>query len=99
MAILLKEIGSFYIGGHQITISGKPVYKRQFVKGGPIREVDPNGDFLYSTYLHGFKLPENIIACPDLVRCVEDADCLIFCIPHQVPFSLPSLTFSSSPEF
>ena len=45
MAILLKEIGSFYIGGHQITISGKPVYKRQFVKGGPIREVDPNGDF------------------------------------------------------
>ncbi|CBK22853.2 uncharacterized protein [Blastocystis hominis] len=45
--------------------------------------VHPNGDFLYSTYLHGFKLPENIIACPDLVRCVEDADCLVFCIPHQ----------------
>ena len=57
MAILLKEIGSFYIGGHQITISGKPVYKRQFVKGGPIREVDPNGDFeTGQMYVQYFKL-------------------------------------------
>lgn len=57
MAILLKEIGSFYTGGHQVTISGKPVYKRQFVKGGPLREVDPNGDFeTGQMYVQYFKL-------------------------------------------
>ena len=57
MGILLKDIGSFYIGGSQVTISGKPVYKRQFVKGGPVREVDPNGDFeTGQMYVQDFKL-------------------------------------------
>lgn len=42
---LLNKIGSFYVGGTNVEISGKPVYQRQFVQGGPIREVDPNGDF------------------------------------------------------
>ena len=40
--------------------------------------------FLYFTYLPGFKLPENIIAVPDIVEVVKDANCLVFCIPHQV---------------
>ncbi len=57
MAILLKEIGSFYIGGKQVTISGKPIYKRQFVKGGPVRLVDPNGDFeTGQMYVQYFKM-------------------------------------------
>lgn len=57
MGILLKDIGSFYIGGSQVTISGKPVYKRQFVKGGPVRKVDPNGDFeTGQMYVQYFKL-------------------------------------------
>lgn len=43
--LLLNKIGSFYIGGGNAEISGKPVYQRQFVLGGPMREVDPNGDF------------------------------------------------------
>lgn len=42
--------------------------------------------FLYFTYLPGFKLPENIIAVPDIVEVVKDANCLVFCIPHQVLF-------------
>lgn len=57
MDVLLKEVGSFYTGGHQVTIAGKPVYKRQFVKGGPVREVDPNGDFeTGQMYVQYFKL-------------------------------------------
>ena len=57
MGILLKDLGSFYIGGSQVTISGKPVYKRQFVKGGPVRAVDPNGDFeTGQMYVQYFKL-------------------------------------------
>ncbi|CAH6722200.1 glycerol-3-phosphate dehydrogenase [NAD(+)] 1 [[Candida] jaroonii] len=34
-------------------------------------------------YLPGIKLPENLIANPDLVSTVEDADLLVFNIPHQ----------------
>lgn len=34
-------------------------------------------------YLPGYKLPENIIAVPDLLDAVRDADILIFCVPHQ----------------
>lgn len=39
-------------------------------------------------YLPDIKLPENIIANPDLVDTVKDADLLIFNIPHQF---LPSV--------
>ncbi|KAH7487896.1 hypothetical protein PRIC1_011552 [Phytophthora ramorum] len=34
-------------------------------------------------YLPGYKLPENIIAVPDLCDAVRGADILIFCVPHQ----------------
>jgi hypothetical protein len=34
-------------------------------------------------YLPGHKLPENVIALPDLCEAVKDADILIFVIPHQ----------------
>lgn len=34
-------------------------------------------------YLPGFKLPESIIACPDVVETVKDADILVFVLPHQ----------------
>lgn len=34
-------------------------------------------------YLPGIKLPENLVANPDIVETVKDADLLIFNIPHQ----------------
>lgn len=34
-------------------------------------------------YLPGHKLPENIVAVPDVVEAAKDADILIFVIPHQ----------------
>lgn len=34
-------------------------------------------------YLPGVKLPENVIAVPDLVEATKDADILIFVLPHQ----------------
>ena len=34
-------------------------------------------------YLPGHKLPPNVIAVPDVVKAAEDADILIFVIPHQ----------------
>jgi len=34
-------------------------------------------------YLPDQKIPENVIAIPDLIEAVKDADILIFVIPHQ----------------
>lgn len=34
-------------------------------------------------YLPGIKLPDNIVAEPDLVKTAQDADMLFFVIPHQ----------------
>lgn len=34
-------------------------------------------------YLPGFKLPDNVIADPDLISAVKDATLIIFVIPHQ----------------
>ena len=34
-------------------------------------------------YLPGISLPENLVATPDLLSAVADADILVFCLPHQ----------------
>lgn len=34
-------------------------------------------------YLPGIKLPTNVVAVPDLLEVVKDADVLVFCLPHQ----------------
>jgi glycerol-3-phosphate dehydrogenase (NAD+) len=34
-------------------------------------------------YLRGFKIPENVVAVPDLVNAVRDATLLVFVVPHQ----------------
>ncbi|CAI9536132.1 unnamed protein product, partial [Staurois parvus] len=34
-------------------------------------------------YLPGYKLPENVVAIPNLTDAVKDADLLVFVIPHQ----------------
>lgn len=43
--MLLKDLGSFFVGGNNFQIQNKPLYEAAFVKGGPTRTVDPNGDF------------------------------------------------------
>ena len=34
-------------------------------------------------YLPGKLLPENVVAVPDISKAAEDADVLVFVIPHQ----------------
>jgi len=41
----LKDFGSFYVGGKQAAISGKPVKEIQFTPGGAPARVDPNGAY------------------------------------------------------
>ncbi|ODV70357.1 NAD-dependent glycerol-3-phosphate dehydrogenase [Hyphopichia burtonii NRRL Y-1933] len=50
-------------------------------------------------YLPGVKLPENLIANPDIVDVVKDADLLIFNIPHQfLPRTCKQLIGKVSPN-
>lgn len=42
-------------------------------------------------YLPGFKLPENVVAIPDLKSACEGASLLVFVLPHQVFLSFLSM--------
>ncbi|MCW5262113.1 esterase [Verminephrobacter eiseniae] len=41
--LALQEMGSFHIGGREVSISGKPVSEIVFTAGGVPAKVDPNG--------------------------------------------------------
>ena len=42
---LVKEVGSFHIGGHTETLNGLPSKEIVFSPGAPPIKVDPNGQF------------------------------------------------------
>jgi pimeloyl-ACP methyl ester carboxylesterase len=43
---LVKEVGSFHIGGHTETLTGLPTKEVSFSAGMPPIKMDPNGEFL-----------------------------------------------------
>ena len=42
---LVKEVGSFHVGGRTATLSGMPTREVAFTPGSPALKVDPNGEF------------------------------------------------------
>ncbi|XP_059702825.1 glycerol-3-phosphate dehydrogenase 1-like protein [Haemorhous mexicanus] len=42
-----------------------------------------NTDHENIKYLPGYKLPDNVVAIPNLCEAVQDADLLVFVLPHQ----------------
>ncbi len=42
---VVKEIGSFHLGGHQANLTGLPTRDVVFSPGSPVFKVDPNGEF------------------------------------------------------
>lgn len=42
---VLKDMGSFHVGGRQVTLKDLPVKEIVFSAGAPAVKVDPNGDF------------------------------------------------------
>jgi len=42
---LVREIGSFHVGGRNVTLSGLPQREITFTPGAPPLRVDPNGEF------------------------------------------------------
>lgn len=54
----------------------------ELVNGRKLTEII-NQEHENVKYLKGFKLPENVVAVPDVVESAQDADILIFVIPHK----------------
>jgi pimeloyl-ACP methyl ester carboxylesterase len=55
----VREIGSFYVGGKLVTLSGRPVRELVSAPGGPVHHVDPNGEIAAGQmYAHYVRLAE-----------------------------------------
>ncbi|CAG2256198.1 GPD1 [Mytilus edulis] len=54
----------------------------EMVDGRKLTEI-VNTEHENVKYLPGVKIPENVVAIPDLIKASEDADILIFVLPHQ----------------
>lgn len=54
----------------------------EVVDGRKLTEII-NTDHENVKYLKGFKLPTNVVAVPDVLETCQDADVLIFVIPHK----------------
>ena len=53
--IVLRDMGSFHVGGRTAVISGKPVLEVRRTPGGPPTKVDPNGTYqVEQTYVQYF---------------------------------------------
>jgi len=58
-AIVLRDMGSFHIGGRMVEISGKPVREVLFGAGGVPARVDPNGLYQVEQMYVQYFLPKN----------------------------------------
>ena len=54
----------------------------EMVEGRKLTEII-NQDHENVKYLPGVKLPENVVAVPELLDAARDADLFVFVIPHQ----------------
>jgi len=60
-----------------------PMYVyEELIDGVPLTQII-NTKHENVKYLPGFKLPDNVVAIADVTKCVEDADVLVFVLPHQ----------------
>jgi hypothetical protein len=57
--IALKGMGSFHVGGREVTISGKPVKEVTFTPGGVPAKVDPNGVYAVESMYVQYFIPQN----------------------------------------
>ena len=57
--IALKSMGSFHIGGREVTISGKPIKEVQFTPGGVPAKVDPNGVYQVEQMYVQYFIPQD----------------------------------------
>src|SRR5216117_2069948 len=66
--MVVKEVGSFHIGGRQETLSGLPTKDIVFTAGAPAIKVDPNGEFeVEQMYVQYVKLAQPKAKVPILL--------------------------------
>ncbi|HEY4374940.1 MAG TPA: esterase [Burkholderiales bacterium] len=58
-ALVLKDMGSFHVGGREVTISGKPVKEVHFTQGGAPAKLDPNGTYEVEQMYVQYFIPQN----------------------------------------
>src|SRR5687767_2720340 len=57
--IALREMGSFHVGGREVTISGKPVKEVVFTPGGVPAKIDPNGVYVVEQMYVQYFVPQD----------------------------------------
>ena len=57
--LALRDMGSFHVGGREVTITGKPVKEVLFTPGGVPAKVDLNGTYLVESMYVQYFLPAN----------------------------------------
>lgn len=58
-ALVLRDMGSFHVGGRIAEVSGKPVMEVRRTPGGPPTKVDPNGTYQVEQAYAQYFLPAN----------------------------------------
>ena len=79
---IAKIIGSNVTKFDQFQDEVKMWVYEEMVDGKKLTEII-NTTHVNVKYLANHKLPENVVAVPDLVEAAKDADILVFVVPHQ----------------
>jgi pimeloyl-ACP methyl ester carboxylesterase len=58
-SIVIKEMGSFHVGGRVAVISGKPEKEVVFSKGGVPTKIDPNGEYQVEQMYVQYYIPQD----------------------------------------
>ncbi|MCJ2127529.1 alpha/beta fold hydrolase [Methylobacterium sp. E-045] len=66
--IVVREIGSFHVGGHLTRLDGLPLRERVSTTGGPVHPIDPNGEIIVGQlYVQYVRLAEPRADAPILM--------------------------------
>lgn len=55
--IILRDMGSFHVGGREVEVTGKPVKEVTLTPGGVPVKVDPNGTYVVEAMYAQYFLP------------------------------------------
>lgn len=82
-SVIAKIIGLNVAGKHEAFVERVPMYVfEEMINGRKLTEII-NTEHENVKYLPGCKLPPNVVAVPDVIETVNDADIIVFVTPHQ----------------